>query len=373
MHRLVGFTSFNLMLAHVVADHLGLRRRRRSCSLLGTCWDLTVRLPGHAAGRRRHAAPGHGGRHQSIRAARRRLRYESWHLLHLYAYLGVGLALPHQLWTGQPSSSPRPAATSSGGRPGPLAAGAVAGLAGRPAAWRATCGTGCGSRRGPRGPRRRLGLPDRSAPRPAAGAEAGQFFSWRFLGRAGLDPGQPVLAVRGARRPERCGSPSRTSVTAARSARALRPGTRVLVEGPYGRLTAAARTRPQGRADRRRRRHHPAARAGRGPRLRARRRVLLHALTEPRSSSASSTSSPRARARRSCGLPGRRRSDGLLAAASASTSGRRPDRAPALLGPRHRRARRLRLRPRGLDRRWSARPCRAGLPADRLHLETFAW
>ena len=37
----------------------------------------------------------------SIRAARRRLRYESWHLLHLYAYLGVGLALPHQLWTGQ--------------------------------------------------------------------------------------------------------------------------------------------------------------------------------------------------------------------------------------------------------------------------------
>ena len=37
----------------------------------------------------------------SIRKARRKLRYESWHLLHLYAYLGVGLALPHQLWTGQ--------------------------------------------------------------------------------------------------------------------------------------------------------------------------------------------------------------------------------------------------------------------------------
>ncbi|MGW6200050.1 oxidoreductase, partial [Kribbella sp. NPDC055110] len=37
----------------------------------------------------------------SIRAARRRIRYESWHLLHLYAYLGVGIALPHQLWTGQ--------------------------------------------------------------------------------------------------------------------------------------------------------------------------------------------------------------------------------------------------------------------------------
>ena len=41
----------------------------------------------------------------SIRAARRRLRYESWHLLHLYAYLGAGLALPHQLWTGQEFTS----------------------------------------------------------------------------------------------------------------------------------------------------------------------------------------------------------------------------------------------------------------------------
>ncbi|WP_414780978.1 hypothetical protein, partial [Escherichia coli] len=36
----------------------------------------------------------------SVRKARRALRYESWHLLHLYGYLGVGLAVPHMLWTG---------------------------------------------------------------------------------------------------------------------------------------------------------------------------------------------------------------------------------------------------------------------------------
>ncbi len=36
----------------------------------------------------------------SVKAARRRLRYESWHLLHLYAYLGMGLALPHQILDG---------------------------------------------------------------------------------------------------------------------------------------------------------------------------------------------------------------------------------------------------------------------------------
>ncbi len=41
--------------------------------------------------------------------ARRRLRYEAWHLLHLYAYLGVGLALPHQLWTGADFTSSRAA------------------------------------------------------------------------------------------------------------------------------------------------------------------------------------------------------------------------------------------------------------------------
>jgi len=36
----------------------------------------------------------------SMRRARRRLRYEAWHLLHLYGYLGAGIAVPHQLWTG---------------------------------------------------------------------------------------------------------------------------------------------------------------------------------------------------------------------------------------------------------------------------------
>jgi hypothetical protein len=29
------------------------------------------------------------------------------------------------------------------------------------------------------------------------GAQAGQFFNWRFLGRSGVDACQPVLAVRG--------------------------------------------------------------------------------------------------------------------------------------------------------------------------------
>ncbi len=37
----------------------------------------------------------------SSKPARRMLRYETWHLLHLNAYLGVGGVLLHQLWNGQ--------------------------------------------------------------------------------------------------------------------------------------------------------------------------------------------------------------------------------------------------------------------------------
>ena len=36
----------------------------------------------------------------SLRAARRRLSYETWFGLHLYAYLGIALAFAHQLAVG---------------------------------------------------------------------------------------------------------------------------------------------------------------------------------------------------------------------------------------------------------------------------------
>ena len=75
--------------------------------------------------------------------------------------------------------------------------------------------------------------------------EAGQFFTWRFLGRAAAGPGRTPTRSRPRPTAAACGSPSRTSATAAAPWPGLRPGTRVLVEGPYGRLSAAARTRRQ--------------------------------------------------------------------------------------------------------------------------------
>src|SRR4051794_38157792 len=99
LHRLVGFTSFNLMLAHIVTITWGYAAGELARTP-GTLWDFTWNYPGMLL-----AVAGTLCLCMvvvtSVKAARRRLRYESWHLLHLYAYLGVGLALPHQLWTGQ--------------------------------------------------------------------------------------------------------------------------------------------------------------------------------------------------------------------------------------------------------------------------------
>jgi ferredoxin-NADP reductase len=73
-------------------------------------------------------------------------------------------------------------------------------------------------------------------------AQAGQFFTWRFLGRSGWTRGNPYSLSAA---PD--GRSLRISVKALgdNSARtsAIRPGTRVFVEGPYGRLSPRARTK----------------------------------------------------------------------------------------------------------------------------------
>jgi predicted ferric reductase len=203
----------------------------------------------------------------SVKAARRRIRYESWHLLHLYAYLGVGLALPHQLWTGQQFMS-SPARTVFWWTAWGVAAAAVLLF--------------------------RVGLPLRvnlrhrlrvtSVVREAGGVasvyltgrrldrldvEAGQFLSWRFLGRRGWTRANPY------------------SLSAAPDGRSLRITVQAVGDGSAGLFQRAARhpgagggpvrtpqrPRPhpaQGRPDRRGGRHHAAAGARRGAGLRTR-------------------------------------------------------------------------------------------------------
>jgi predicted ferric reductase len=240
MHRLVGFTSFNLMLLHIVTITWGYAAGQLARTP-ATLWDLTVNYPGMLL-----AAAGTAGLFMvvltSVRAARRRLRYESWHLMHLYAYLGVGLALPHQLWTGQQfTDSPAKAVfwwTA-------WIATAIAVLVwrvGRPLwlnlrhrlriASVSEEGEGIWSIR----------LTGRSLDRLPV--EAGQFFVWRFLGRAGWTRANPYSLSAA---PD--GRSLRITVQSvgdgSSASRALVPGARAIVEGPFGRLGARARTRPR--------------------------------------------------------------------------------------------------------------------------------
>jgi predicted ferric reductase len=240
VHRLVGFSSFNLMVAHIGLITWGYAAGRLSATP-GELWTLTVDFPGMLL-----AAAGTVCLVMvvitSIKAARRTLRYESWHLLHLYAYLGVGLALPHQLWTGQDF-------LASTGRTvfwwGLWIAAAAAVLVWRVALplWRSA----------------RYGLRVTSVVPEGDGVlsvymtarrgttmpvEAGQFFNFRFLSGPGWTRAHPYSLSAA---PDGRSLRITVKVVGDGSAalRLLHPGTRVLIEGPYGRLSARARTQPK--------------------------------------------------------------------------------------------------------------------------------
>jgi predicted ferric reductase len=241
LHRLVGFSSFTLMLAHIGLIGLGYAGSdgRGYGGLIGEVWDMTWNLPGMLIA-------GAGTLClvlvvvTSIRAARRRLRYESWHLMHLYAYLGVGLALPHQLWTGADFLANRLATFYWW------------------TAWTATAAAVVGYRLGlPLYRTLRHRLVVHSVVREAPGVvsvrltgrhldelpvRAGQFLLVRFLGRPGASRAHPYSLS---------AAPSAAGLRItikdlgddSKQAAQLRPGTRVLLEGPYGRLTQERRSR----------------------------------------------------------------------------------------------------------------------------------
>ena len=242
VHRLVGFASFDLMLVHVALIGLGYAGgdSRGFAGVLGELWDMTWNLPGVLL-----AVAGSVCLVlvvvTSVRAARRRLRYESWHLLHLYAYLGVGLALPHQLWTGQEF-------LASTGR-----------TVFWWALWAAAAGAVLVFRLGVpvlRNGRHRLRVATVVPEAPGVvsvhvtgraldrfPAEPGQFLLWRFLDGPGWTRAHPWSLSAA---PD--GRSLRITVQVAGDGGArlahLRPGTRVLVEGPFGRLSPRSRTRP---------------------------------------------------------------------------------------------------------------------------------
>ena len=238
-HRWVGFSSMNLILVHLVTITIGYALLAHS-ALLSEFWSLTLTAPGMLIALAGTVAIGMVSV-TSMRFARRKLRYESWHLLHLYAYLGAGLALPHQLWTGKDFLASTAATVYWWGLYGLVVLAVVV--------YRVIV---------PLRTSMRQNLRVTSIEPDGHGAvsitvggphldelevSAGQFFVWRFLTGAGWTKGHPI------------------SLSAAPTTHALRVtvgvkgddgarmsrmplGTRVLVEGPYGRLRPEVRTRP---------------------------------------------------------------------------------------------------------------------------------
>jgi predicted ferric reductase len=231
-HRWTGFTSFWLMVAHIVLITLGYAGSDHA-NVVAELWDMILTYPGMLL-----ATAGTAALIMvvvtSLRAARRRLRYESWHLLHLYAYLGAGLALPHQLWTGGDFLGST-ASTLYWWTLYAVSAGAlVAYRIGLPL-WRSRRHRLVVDRVVPEGPgltsvyltgRHLAKLPVR----------AGQFFQWRFLDGPGWTRTHPYSL---SATPH--GQMLRITVKnlgdGSSRVAALRPGTKALIEGPYGKLT----------------------------------------------------------------------------------------------------------------------------------------
>ncbi|GGL40582.1 oxidoreductase [Phycicoccus endophyticus] len=238
VHRLVGLTSFTLLLTHIVLVTAGYAASG-PLGLWGTTWDLAVSYPGMLL-----AWAGTAALVMvvltSLRAARRRLRYESWHLVHLYGYLGAGLVLPHQLWTGADFVD-GPVATAFWWGLWALAALAVLLFRLGLPLWRSLRGPVRVLEVRPEGP----GATTVTVGGAGVGylpVRAGQFLQWRFLDGPGWSRAHPYSVS--------AAPDGRTlRLTAARvgdgTARlaGLRPGTRVLLEGPYGRMHAGVRTR----------------------------------------------------------------------------------------------------------------------------------
>jgi predicted ferric reductase len=231
-HRWAGFTSFWLMIVHVVLITLGYAGAAHA-NVFAELWDMILTYPGMLL-----ATAGTLALIMvvvtSIRAARRRLRYESWHLLHLYAYLGAGLALPHQLWTGTDFIG-SPAAISYWWTLYAVSAGGVLVYRLGLPAWRSWRHRLVVSHVTPEGPgltsvyltgRRLDQLP----------ARAGQFFQWRFLGGPGWSRSHPYSL---SATPN--GQMLRITVKdlgdGSSRVASLRPGTKAMIEGPYGKLT----------------------------------------------------------------------------------------------------------------------------------------
>jgi predicted ferric reductase len=236
-HSLAAY-SIAFMLVHVIAITAGYAAITPK-GLWATIIDFTVNYPGMLLGVAGTAAL-LAVAVTSMAEARRRLRYESWHLLHLYAYLGLVLVLPHQLWTGQEFLGSAPATAFWWTLWTMAAASVLIWRVGQPL-WRSwRHGLVVHEVRAENDHVTTVVMRGRRLDRMPV--RAGQFFQWRFVELPGFTRAHPYSLSAA---PD--GRTLRITVAHLGDGSAalayMRPGTKVLFEGPYGRLHDGVRTR----------------------------------------------------------------------------------------------------------------------------------
>jgi predicted ferric reductase len=172
----------------------------------------------------------------SARAARKRMRYETWYYLHFYTYVAIALAFSHQFAVGADFVANEPA------RVGWSALYATVGAA---VLWYRII------RPLRQAARHQLRVVSLSAEAPGVvsvhiggryldelRAEPGQFFRWRFLTRGRWWSANPY-SLSAMPRPDLMRITVKEHGDHSEAVRRLRPGTRVIAEGPYGSFSAA--------------------------------------------------------------------------------------------------------------------------------------
>ncbi|MDA8291424.1 MAG: ferredoxin reductase family protein [Actinomycetota bacterium] len=236
LHRRIAPCALWLIAVHVVTITLGYAQLTRT-GPLHELWTFVTTYPDMLA-----AMVGFGllvmAGVTSVRMARRRMRYESWWIVHLYTYLGLALAFAHQIVTGI-SFLGHPLAKAIWVVAWASTAGVVLVFRFFQPIWRSVyhavrivsvreevpgvCSVICSGRH-----------LDRLA------VSGGQFFQWRFL-VPGLWWQAHPYSLSALPKPPYMRVTVKGIGDQSRAVARLRPGTRVAIEGPYGAFTRHAR------------------------------------------------------------------------------------------------------------------------------------
>ena len=239
-HRWLGFSCVTLICAHVVLSTAGYALGDGSsffgeASTLVTTYPYVLMATVSTALLIMIAA-------SSIRAARRRMKYETWHFLHLYTYLAIALAFGHELAVGYDFSNDSLAVGYWIALYVVVTACVLAFRVGHPL--RLLMRHRMRVARVIPETRDTVSIYITGRHLAQLQTRAGQFFKWRFMTKDGWWKAHP-FSLSAAPNDQYLRITVKNVGDGTGAIQNVRPGTAVIAEGPYGLFTAALRRTPR--------------------------------------------------------------------------------------------------------------------------------